>query len=96
MKTMKTKIDVKHVAKLAQIKLTPKELKKYQKQLLQIINYFAQLKKVNTKSVEPLTSGFGQRNKTREDKTSPSMTQKQTLKNASKTYNNFFKVPPIF
>lgn len=92
---MKIKIDVNHVAKLAQIKLTSLELKKYQKQLAQIIDYFSQLKKVNTQSVEPLTSGFGQTNKEREDKSFKSMSQNEALKNAPKTHNDFFKVPPV-
>jgi aspartyl-tRNA(Asn)/glutamyl-tRNA(Gln) amidotransferase subunit C len=95
MKTMKTKIDIQHVAKLAQIKLTPDEHKKFAKQLPQIIDYFSQLKKVNTKSTEPLAAGFGQENKQRQDKTSPRMSQKETLKNAPKTHNDFFKVPPV-
>lgn len=47
------KIDIKHIAKLARIKLTEKEEEKFGKELASILDFIDQLNKVNTSKVEP-------------------------------------------
>ncbi len=45
--------DTKHIAKLARLGLKEAEIKKFQKELSSILNYFNLLKKVDVSNVEP-------------------------------------------
>ena len=45
--------EVTHLAKLARLGLTEKEMEKIQKDLSSILDYFNQLKEVNTEGIEP-------------------------------------------
>ena len=56
-----------HLAELARIELTPEESKKYLKDLKKILDYFGELKGVNTEKVKPLTGGTDLQNVFRED-----------------------------
>lgn len=89
------KIDVSHVAKLANLPLTPEEKKKFEKQLSETLDYVNKLGEIETKNVEPTSQVTGLENVMREDIATPSLPQKEVLKNAKKTHNGFFKVPPI-
>lgn len=59
--------EVQHIADLARLKLTKAEIKKYQKQLSEILDYVGQLEKVDTEKIEPCTGGTELKNVTRED-----------------------------
>lgn len=91
-----TTIDIDHVAKLANLKLNDQEKKTFTKQLDEILGYVSKLEKADTTKVEPIGHITGLENVVRDDITSPSLTQKNTLKNAPKTYNGFFEVDAIF
>ena len=88
--------DVKKVAKLANLSLSPEEKVLFQKQLSQILDYISQLQKVDTKNVEPTHHVTGMENVTRTDKVEPCLNQEQALSQAPATHNGFFKVPAIF
>ena len=90
------KIDVAHVAKLANLKLTVKEEKDFEKQLSAILDYFKDLQKINTDKVEPISNITGMLNVSREDEAKPSLSQEDALKNAPKIHNGFFEVDAIF
>ncbi len=89
--------EVKHVAKLAKLKLTPSEIKKFQEQLSSVVNYFDELNEVDTKKVEPTSQTTGLTDIFREDKIAVTniLTPEEALLNAKKTYNNYFVVPAI-
>lgn len=89
------KINVKHIAKLANLPLSEKEEKKFEKQLSEILSYFEKLKEVDTKKVEITSQVTGLENITREDKTSPSLTQEEALSNSKNDHNGLFKIPKI-
>lgn len=89
------KIDVAHVAKLANLPLTPVEEKKFEKQLSEILSYVEKLKEVDTKNVETTSQVTGLENVIREDQTSPSITQEEALSNTKSKYNGLFKVKAI-
>lgn len=89
------KIDVSHVAKLANLPLTEEEKKKFETQLTETLDYVNQLEEIDTKNVEPTSQVTGLENVTREDVVTPSMSQEEALKNAKSTYKGFFKVPAI-
>lgn len=89
------KIDIAHVAKLANLTLTPAEEKTFEKQLGEIVNYVSQLDELNTEKVEPIAQITGLKNVNRTDEPAPSLTQEEALKNAPKIHNGFFEVEGI-
>ncbi len=91
-----TKKEIKHIAKLAHIRLEEKEIQKYQKQLKDIINYFDKLSEVDTKGIKPIDQVTGIYNRLRKDEFRMFLNQKDALKNASSKENGFFKtLPPL-
>lgn len=90
-------MDVKHVAKLANLPLTTDEEKMFQKQLVSILDLVEKLKKVDTKNVSPTSQVTGQANVFREDIIEPErvLTQKEALSNAPQSHNGYFVVPRI-
>jgi aspartyl-tRNA(Asn)/glutamyl-tRNA(Gln) amidotransferase subunit C len=86
-----TEKDVKHIASLARIKLSSKELKKFQKQFESIIGYFDKLNEVDTKGIEPTSQVTGLVNRLREDETRDFLTQEHALQNAPKKEKGYFK-----
>lgn len=89
------KIDVSHIAKLANLKLTPQEEKKFGKQLSAILEHIEKLSGVETENTEETSQVTGLINISTEDKIRPSLNQQDALKNAGKTYNGQFVVPII-
>ena len=90
------KIDVSHVAKLANLSLKRKDLKKYENQLLAILEYIEKLKEVDTKNIKETSQTTNLENVTREDLPKPSLTFEETLSNTKNKHNDLFKVKAIF
>lgn len=88
--------EIEHIAALAQLKLTRPEIKKFQKQLSQVLAYVSQLAKVETKNVEPTSQVTGLEDSFREDEVKESLTQKETLSGSKETKGELFKVKAIF
>ena len=61
------KKDIQHIANLARLELTDKELKIYGDQLSDVLSYIAQLKEVDTEGVEPTAQVTGLKDVFRED-----------------------------
>jgi len=89
------KIDVTHVAKLANLPLKPKEKEKFEKQLTEILSYVEKLNSIDTRNVESTSQVTGLENITREDETSPSLSQEEALSNTKSQHNGLFKVKAI-
>ena len=89
------KIDVLHIAKLANLPLREDEIKKYEEQLLEILEYIEVLKKVKTDNVSETSQVTGLENITKEDLTTPSLSQDEALSNTKNTHNGFLKVKAI-
>ena len=90
------KINVPHVAKLANLPLKNEEIDKFEKQLQETIDYVDELNQVNTKGIEPTSQVTGLENVLREDEIRKSLTQEEALRNAKKTHEGFFVVDAIF
>jgi len=88
--------EVKHVAKLAKLNLTEQEIKKFQGQLSEVLNYIDILKKLDTKKIEPTNQVTGLENIFREDQTSLSLLSKEVLANAKEKNNDLFVIKAIF
>ncbi len=89
------KINVKHIAKLANIPLTDSEAEKLKKELEATLKHVERLNEIDTSKVTGTNEVTEAINIFREDEAKPSLSQKEALKNAKKTYNGFFVVPVI-
>lgn len=89
------KIDIIHLAKLANIPLKKEEENKLEKQLEVTLEHVKHLSELETSHIEVTNSVSGLVNITRPDETAPSLSQADALQNAKSTYNGFFKVPVI-
>ena len=88
-------IDVKYVAHLARLHLTPEEEKKFGEQLGQVIGYIEKLKELDVSDVEPTAHAMPLVNVTRSDETRPSLLHDDALRNAPAQANGLFMVPKI-
>jgi len=89
------KIDIQHLAQLANLPLDEINAKKLEGQLEETLDYIARLNELNTKDVELTSQATGLENITREDVISPSLSQDEALKNAKRVHNGFFVVDAI-
>ncbi len=92
---MPVAIDVKYVAHLARLSLTPEEEKTIGAQLGTILNYIEKLKEVDVTGVEPMAHVFPLVNVVRPDEVRPSMSHEAALSNAPAQANALFVVPKI-
>lgn len=83
-------MNIKHLAKLANLELTEAEMVKFQDQLTAIMTYIDKLSKLDTSEVEPVSQVTGKVNTLRPDTVTPSLNQAEALKNAQRQHNGFF------
>ena len=87
--------EVEHIAKLARLQLTEEEKKRFQIELGKIIEYFDQLKKLDTENVTPMTHAVPIENVLREDQAKPSLPVEEALQNAPEKKDSYFQVPKV-
>ena len=87
--------DVKYVAHLARLGLTPAEELKFGEQLGQVLGYIEKLREVDVSQVEPTAHAVPLVNVTRPDATAPSLSNEDALRNAPAKANGLFVVPKI-
>ena len=87
--------DVKHVAHLARLALTPDEEKKLAGQLVIILGYIQKLRELDVANVEPTAHATPMVNVTRRDEVRPSLPHDDAMRNAPAKANGLFMVPKI-
>jgi aspartyl-tRNA(Asn)/glutamyl-tRNA(Gln) amidotransferase subunit C len=90
-----TEIDVKYVAHLARISLSPDEEKKIGAQLGNILGYIEKLRELDVSAVEPTAHAVPLINVVRPDEVKPSLSTEDALRNAPAQANGLFLVPKI-
>ena len=90
-----TEIDVKYVAHLARLALTPDEEKKLGAQLGNILGYIENLRQLDVSNVEPTAHAVPMVNVTRADEIQPSLPHAEAMRNAPRQANGLFIVPKI-
>ena len=92
-----TKKDVEHVATLAKLPLSDKEIEKYLKQLDEVLNHIGELNEIDTESTTPTSQTTKLENVTRADELKPqqSLSNQEALAGTEKTHNGYFKVEAI-
>ena len=88
-------IDIKYVAHLARLHLTPDEEKKLASQLGNILGYIEKLKELDVTGVEPTAHAVPMVNVTRADEIRPSLPHEEALRNAPKQAGGLFIVPKV-
>ena len=92
-----TSDDVRKVAKLCRLEIPEDDIEKYSNQLEGILEYIAQLEKIDTTNVPPTTRAVEVVNVFREDNvvSSSSDVRDKILDQAPQREGEFFKVPKI-
>jgi aspartyl-tRNA(Asn)/glutamyl-tRNA(Gln) amidotransferase subunit C len=87
--------DVRKVAQLARLELAEATIATYTGQLERILDYVAQLERVDTEGVPPTTRAVEVVNVTRQDLVEPTPVREQLLDLAPEREGDFFRVPRI-
>jgi aspartyl-tRNA(Asn)/glutamyl-tRNA(Gln) amidotransferase subunit C len=90
-----SEIDVKYVAHLARLGLTPEEERKFGAQLGQVLGYIEKLREVDVSAVEPTAHAVPMVNVTRADELGLSLGNDEALRNAPAKAGGLFIVPKI-
>jgi aspartyl-tRNA(Asn)/glutamyl-tRNA(Gln) amidotransferase subunit C len=95
-KTKLSRDQVLHIAKLANLKLSETEVKKFQKQLSDVLGYIDILNELDTSKVKPTAQVTGLENVLREDKVRKSLSQKEARSGTKNQHKDYFKIKSIF
>jgi aspartyl-tRNA(Asn)/glutamyl-tRNA(Gln) amidotransferase subunit C len=89
--------EVRRIAVLARLKLSPEEEQVFQGQLSAVLEYVEQLKELDVSGVEPMTHALaaGDLPPLRDDVVLPSLSPEEALANAPAREGTCFKVPRI-
>lgn len=91
-----TQEEVRKVARLARLELADEEIAAFQSQLSAILDYVAQLQKLDTSQVEELAHPLPLTNVFRPDEERPSLSVEDALRNAPQRLGDYFAVPAVF
>ena len=87
--------DVKYVAHLARIALTPAEEEQFGAQLSNILGYIEKLNQIDVSQIEPTAHAVPLVNVFRADEVRPSLSNEEALATAPAKANGLFIVPKI-
>lgn len=88
--------EIKKIALLARIELTPDEEKRHAETISAVLDYMKMLREVNTDKVEPTAQVTGLSNVYREDEAVASNNKKALLDCMPDVYAGELKVPAVF
>ena len=86
---------VRHIAKLARLKMSDAEVEALVPELNNILGWVEQLGEVNTDGVEPLTAVIDQKLRLRDDVVNDGNVRDKVLLNAPDAQHGFFAVPKV-
>lgn len=89
------KEEVKHIAKLARLGLSEKEIEKFQKELSSILDYIEKLEEVDVSGTEATSHPFSAENVMREDEAVEKKNSRELVDSAPDTKDKYFKVKSI-
>ena len=90
-----TSEEIQHIALLARVGLTPEELERYRSQLENILDNFQALQEVDTEGVPPTGHSVPLESVMREDEPEPSLPREDTLANAPRREDDYFRVRAV-
>lgn len=86
---------VRHIARLARVGLTDKEVARFQSQLSEILDYFERLGEVDSENVPPTAHTLDMRNVMRDDEPRDSLDRDEVLANAPQREDDCFRVRAV-
>ncbi len=92
---MITNSDIQYISALARISLTEDEIKPMAQDLSSILDYIAQLQRLDVDQIKPTSHVLPLKNVYRDDVIKPSLTQDKALSFAVSESKGAFKVPQI-
>lgn len=87
--------EVAHIAQLARLVLSPQEAERYGQQLGGILDYVADLDKVDTVELLPSSHALHLQNQMRPDHIQAGMTEAEVFQNSQEQEKGYFRVPQI-
>jgi len=90
-----SKKQIKHIAGLARLNLTPEEIERYTRELTVVLEYIDQLKVVDTEGIEPEGQIVDAVGILREDTVTASLPHEKALMNAPDRDSEYFHVPRV-
>ena len=90
-------LDIDYIAKLARLKLTGEEEKRFSQQLTDVLDHVEKLKELDLKDVSPTFQTTGVTDVVREDRADAErvLTPDEALSNAGQKVRGFFRVPKV-
>ena len=90
--------EIRHIAHLARIRLTPDEEEKYRKDLSQVLDFFQELESVDTEGIGSVGMITGKENGWRSDTVveTPASTKKGIIDQFPKKQGESLQVPSVF
>ena len=86
---------VKHVAKLARLRLSDAQVEQYRTQLSSILQYVAKLDELDLEGIEPLAHPIELTNRIDDDVVGTSLPLEQVLRNAPAVEDRYLAVPKV-
>jgi aspartyl-tRNA(Asn)/glutamyl-tRNA(Gln) amidotransferase subunit C len=90
-----TREEVEHIAELAKLGLSDKEIEAFTEQLSSMLEYATILEQLDTDGISPTATVVRLRNVTRADESGPSLPQDDALANAPSATEGYFHVKAI-
>ena len=95
MEEILSKEEVLHVADLARISLTEEEIKKYQKELKELLNDVEKINEVKGYDQDTLIACWEENAKLRKDEAGDMLNPKDVVNNAPRHSGNYIEVPVV-
>lgn len=83
------------VAENARLELSKDEVEQFVKEFREILEAFSKVDEVDTKGIQPSMQPVELKNRLRDDKSEPSLSQEDALKNTEHKKDGYFKGPKV-
>ena len=87
--------EVRHVAKLARLRLSDEQLEQYRGQLSSVLDHIARISELDVEGVEPMAHPSDLVNRLDDDEPAESLSQQQILRIAPATEGQYLAVPKV-
>lgn len=87
--------EVRHIATLARVALSPEEVERLRVQLSGILEHFQVLNEIDTANVPPTAQAVNLHSVQRPDEVRPSLPRSEALRNAPRTEDGYIRVRPV-
>lgn len=87
--------EVRHIATLARIAVSPEEVERLREQLSGILDHFQVLNDIDTSNVPPTAQALALQSIQRPDEVQPSLPRSEILRNAPRTEDGYIRVRAV-